>query len=205
MRERLAAELGGLRGSLETAAPLLVFTAAYVLTDGLRLSITLAVLAAVAVLGVRLAQRSETRFARNGLLGVVVAAAVASFTGQAEDAFLPGLVQSGLWALVLFVSLVLRRPVGGYVVGAVLDDLSGWRDNPAIVRLGARLTLVLLAPMVVRVAVQLPLYLAGAVGWLGVSRVFLGWPLHAASLAVASAILLRGRTPLDDRGAQSRP
>lgn len=76
-----------------------------------------------------------------------------------------------LWAVVLGGSLALRAPVAGFVIGEVLGDRTGWRDEPAIVRLSDRLTLVMLAPMLIRLAVQVPLYLAGAVGWLGLSRV----------------------------------
>lgn len=86
--------------------------------------------------------------------------------------------------------------MAGVVIGEVLGDRTGWRDDPAIVRLSDRLTLVMLAPTVIRLGVQLPLYLAGEVGWLGVSRVALGWPLHAATLALIGLILLRGNTPL---------
>ena len=196
VRARLAAEFGGLRGSFETAFPLVVFTVAYVVTDELRASVIASLVAAVAAYGLRRAQHSQTTFVRHGLLGIAIAAALASFTGRAEAAFLPGIVQSGAWALLLGASLVVRWPLAGFMVGAVLDDPTGWRDDPAIVRLSNRLTLALLAPMVIRLAVQVPLYLAGAVGWLGVSRVALGWPLHAAALALASLILLRGNTPL---------
>jgi hypothetical protein len=58
------------------------------------------------------------------------------------------------------------------------------------------LTWLLLLPCLLRVAVQLPLYLAGAVGWLGASKIALGWPLQILALAVAVALLARGRTPL---------
>lgn len=196
VRARLAAELGGVRGSLETAFPMVVFTVAYVVTDELRPSVVGAVVAAVGAYGLRLVQHSQTRFVRHGLIGILVAAALATFTGRAETAFLPGIVQNGVWAMLLGGSVVLRWPLAGFVIGTVLDDRTGWRDDPAIVRLSNRLTLVLLAPMVIRLAVQVPLYVAGAVGWLGASRVVLGWPLHAAALALAGLILLRGTTPL---------
>lgn len=185
-----------MRGSLETAFPLVVFTVAYVVTDELRPSVIGAVATAVVAYGLRLVQHSQTRFALHGLVGIMVAAALAMFTGRAETAFLPGIVQNGVWALLLGGSVVLRWPLAGFVIGTVLDDQTGWRDDPAIMRLSNRLTLVLLAPMVIRLAVQLPLYVAGAVGWLGASRVLLGWPLHAATLALAGLILLRGNTPL---------
>jgi len=199
VRARLGAQLGGLRGSLETSLPVVVFTAVWLVTDALRLSIASAVAAALVAYGVRRVQRSETRYVRHGLVGILVAAVLAGFTGRAETVFLPGIIQNGLWALVLGASLVLRWPLAGFVIGEVLGDRMGWRDDPAIVRLSDRLTVVLLAPMVIRLAVQLPLYLAGAVGWLGVSRVVLGWPLHAATLALASLILLRGSTPMQAR------
>jgi hypothetical protein len=193
---RLGAELGGLRGSLETSLPVVLFTVVYVVTDELQPSVVGAVAAAVVAYGLRLAQHSETRFVRHGLIGILIAAVLAAFTGRAETVFLPGIVQNGVWALVLSGSLALRWPVAGFVIGEVLNDRAGWRDDPAIVRLSNRLTLVLLAPMVIRLAVQLPLYLAGAVGWLGVSRLVLGWPLHAATLGLIGLILLRGNTPL---------
>ena len=196
VRARLGAQLGGLRGSLETSLPVVVFTAVWLVTDALRPSIVAAVAAAVVAYGVRRIQHSETRYVRHGLIGILVAAVLAAFTGRAETVFLPGIIQNGLWTLVLGVSLVLRWPLAGFVIGEVLGDRTGWRDDPAIVRLSMRLTLVMLAPMVIRLAVQLPLYLAGAVGWLGLSRVVLGWPLHAVTLALLGLILLRGTTPL---------
>jgi predicted membrane-bound mannosyltransferase len=49
----------------------------------------------------------------------------------------------------------------------------------------------------VRVVIMLPLYLAGQVGWLGVTKVVLGWPLYLLAVGAMGALLLKGRTPLD--------
>lgn len=65
-------------------------------------------------------------------------------------------------------------------------------------RLTDRLTRVLLASVLVRLVVQVPLHLVGEVAWLGLARLVLGWPLHAATLAIALLILLRDDTPLPD-------
>ena len=75
-------------------------------------------------------------------------------------------------------------------------DLTAWRKDPAVVRLCSKLTLVLAVPCIVRVLVQWPLYLAGQVGWLGVTKIALGWPLQVAALAVMVWLLARGRTPI---------
>ena len=196
VRARLAAMVGGPRGGIEVALPIALFTLVFVVVDELRPAVVAGLAVAVVLFVARLAQRSSTQFVRNGLVGMGVAALVAMATGRAEDAFLPGILQSAGWAVVLAVSIVVRRPAAGYLIGAVLGDPSGWRHNAAVVRLGTKLTLVLLVPMIVRVAVQLPLYLAGEVGWLGVSRIALGWPLSLAAFAVGAGILARGNTPL---------
>ncbi|MDP8928411.1 MAG: DUF3159 domain-containing protein [Actinomycetota bacterium] len=196
VRAKIAEALGGPRGAVESALPLVVFTAAYVVNDELRLALTLGGVVAVILYGIRLIQRSSTRFVRNGLAGIVVAAVFALAMGSGEAAFLPGIIQNAAWAVALGASIILGWPLAGFLIGAVLGDSVAWRDNRAIVRLSNQLTLVLLVPMVIRVAVQYPLYVAGEVGWLGVARLALGWPLTGATLAVAGAILVRGRTPL---------
>ena len=197
VRARIAALIGGPRGGIEVALPIALFSLVFVLVGELRPAVIAGLASSVVLFAARLAQRSSTQFVRNGLVGIAVAALVATATGRAEDAFLPGILQSAAWALALTVSIAVRRPLAGYLIGAVLGDTSGWRANPAVVRLANRLTLVFLAPMAIRVAVQTPLYLAGEVGWLGVSRVVLGWPLSLAAFAVGAGILARGSTPLD--------
>jgi hypothetical protein len=45
---------------------------------------------------------------------------------------------------------------------------------------------------------MLPLYRAGEVSALGVSKVVLGWPAYLLALTAMGVVLLRGRTPLDE-------
>jgi hypothetical protein len=127
---------------------------------------------------------------------IAVAAAFALRSGRAEDAFLPGILYScGLLALTL-LSVVTRWPLVGFLVGAAAEDPVAWRRHPGLVRLCQRLTLVLAGLYAIRVVIMLPLYLAGQVGWLGVCKVVLGWPLYLLAVAVMGALLLKGRTPL---------
>lgn len=196
VRRTVAKHLGGPRGAVETVLPFAVFTLAVVVREDVRSPAVAGVGVAVLMLVARLLQGSSTQFVRNGLVGIVVGAVFATVSGRAETAFLPGIIQSAVWSVGLAVSILVRWPAAGFLVGSVLGDPTSWRDDPAIVKLSNRLTLVMLLPMVVRVAVQYPLYLAGEVGWLGFSRIVLGWPLSAIAFAVAAAILARGRTPM---------
>jgi hypothetical protein len=151
----------------------------------------------VALLVLRVIQRQPVQFVVNSLVGIAIAAVFASRSGRAEDVFLPGIIYNAAYAVALTLSIVVRWPLVGLMIGSVTGDLTSWRSDPAVVRLCNRLTWVLVVPCAVRVAVQYPLYLAGEVGWLGVSKIALGWPLQVAALAVMVYLLARGRTPLE--------
>ena len=58
-------------------------------------------------------------------------------------------------------------------------------------RMTSKLTLVLAVPYVTRFVIQMPLFLAGRGGLLGVAKVVLGWPLLIAALAVMGVMLPR--------------
>jgi hypothetical protein len=196
VRAQLATALGGRRGIAESAVPTIGFTGVYIATHELRLSLVVAGLSAVALLVVRLVQRSSPQYVLNSLVGIAIAAFFALRSGRAEDAFLPGIIYNAGYAGLLTLSIAVRWPVLGFLIGSVTGDPVGWRRDPAIVRLCSRLTWLLVVPCALRVLVQYPLWLAGAVGWLGAAKIALGWPLQIAALFGMVWLLARGRTPL---------
>lgn len=196
VRAQLSQALGGKRGMLEGALPTLGFTLTYLPTRELRLALGVGIGLAVVLLVVRVVQRQPVQFVVNSLVGIGIAAIFASRSGKAEDVFLPGIIYNAVYTVLLTLSIVVRWPLVGVMIGSVTGDLTAWRADPGVVRLCSRLTWLLVLPCAVRVAVQYPLYLAGEVGWLGVSKIALGWPLQVAALAAMVALLARGRTPL---------
>jgi Protein of unknown function (DUF3159) len=66
------------------------------------------------------------------------------------------------------------------------------------VAMTSKLTLVLAVPYVTRFVIQLPLFLAGQVVWLGIAKVVLGWPMLIAALTVIGLMLSKGKTPMED-------
>lgn len=196
VRHRLSLALGGRRGMVEGAVPTLGFTITFLVTHELRLGLTIGIALAVVLLAVRIVQRQPVQFVVNSLVGIAIAAAFASRTGKAEDVFLPGIVYNAAYAVAMVLSIVVRWPLVGLMIASVTGDLTSWRKDPAVVRLCTRLTWMLAVPCLVRVAVQYPLYLAGKVGWLGVTKIGLGWPLQVASLAAMAWLLSRDSTPL---------
>jgi hypothetical protein len=197
VRTQLAKALGGARGVVEAAIPTIGFTVSWIVSKELRLSLGIGAGLALILLAVRLAQRSTVQFVLNSIFGIGIAALFALRSGKAEDAFLPGILYNAGYAAAMLVSIVVRWPLVGFIIGSVTGDPTAWHRDREIVRLCSRLTWLLLIPCLVRVAVQYPLYVAGHVAWLGAAKVVMGWPLQVAALAAMAWLLARGRTPME--------
>jgi Protein of unknown function (DUF3159) len=194
--ESLADLLGGRRAALDATVPAAGFVIGW-LAGGRSIGIG----AAVAVAGAlivsvwRLWRGDRPRAVLIGLLGVCVAALIALRTGRAQDFFLLQLLSNGASALAWAVSIVVRWPLLGVVVGAVLGQRARWRRDPALLRAYGRGSWVWVCQYVLRVAVFVPLYLAGQTVALGVARIALTWPLVAACLAVSWWVVRRSLPP----------
>ncbi len=213
VRAQLAKALGGRRGMLEAAVPTLVFTAIFLTTRELKVAVGVSVATALVLLVVRLVHRSSVQFVVNSMVGIGIGAFFAwrsaqgggSADDQALAYFVPGLIWNSAYAVLMVLSIVTRWPVVGFMVGSVAGDPTAWHDDPQVVRLCRNLTWMLALPCVVRVVVQLPVYLAGKaaedpgamIAALGVSKIVMGWPLQVAALAAMAWLLSRNRTPVE--------
>ncbi|GGO26403.1 hypothetical protein GCM10010116_52970 [Microbispora rosea subsp. aerata] len=197
VRAQMSKALGGKRGIVEAAVPTIAFTVTWMTTSELKTSLIVGISSAVVLLLVRLAQRTTPQFVLNSLVGIGIGAFFAARTGDAKDVFLPGILYNAAYAAGMLLSIVVRWPVVGFLIGSVTGDPTGWHGDPALVRLCSRLTWLLMLPCLLRVVIQLPLYWAGQVAALGVAKIALGWPLQVAALAAMVWVLARGRTPIE--------
>ena len=211
VRAQLSRAMGGRRGMFEAAVPTITFTFTYIATKEIALAIGLSLTFAVLMLAVRLVQRTTVQYVLNALFGIGVGCLFVWLGGrnggdasdQALAYFLPGILYNAGYAVVMVLSILVRWPVVGLLVGAVAEDPLAWRQNQQVVRLCSRLTWLLVLPCVVRVVVQYPLYLADRIGWLAATKLALGWPLQVAALAAMVWLLARNRTPVEADGVVS--
>jgi hypothetical protein len=194
-RPDLLSELGGPQGIADSSLPALVFVTAYAIGgNDLTLAVWVAVGAGALIALVRIARREDLRFVLAGFGGVALAAFVADRTGRAEDFFLPGLLLNAGYATAYLVSIAVRWPLLGVIVGPILGEGMRWRDDPARLRLYTRASWIWVGVFALRLAVQLPLYLAGAVLALGIARTAMGLPIFLIALWLSYLVLS------DDRG-----
>jgi hypothetical protein len=191
----LAELLGGRTGALDATVPVIAFVLGLTVADAAGWASPVgwggaaAVLAAAVVGVVRLAGGRRPRAVLFGLLGVAVAALVAIYTGRAIDFFLVQIVSNAASALAWAVSIVIRWPLLGLVVGTALGQRTRWRRDPHLLRGYQRASWVWVGQYLVRLAVFVPLYLADAVIALGIARSVLTWPLVAACVALSWPVL----------------
>jgi hypothetical protein len=211
VRRQLSTVLGGRRGMVEAALPTISFTVSYVSTKELRLALGVSIGLALAMLVIRLVQRSTVQFVLNAFVGIGVGIFFVWLAGrnggdesqQALAYFLPGIIYNAGYAVMMFLSILVRFPLVGAMVGAMADDPLAWRRDPQVLKLCTRLTWPLIVPCVLRVAVQAPIYLSGRaaddadpyVAALGLAKVAMGWPLQLAALGFMVWLLTRDRTP----------
>lgn len=193
--------LGGRRGALDASVPPAVFVVGW-LASGRSIGwAALAAVAAGAVLGaVRLSRGGRVTAVLASVAAVAAAALVALYTGRAEDFFLIQVLSNVASALAWAVSILVRWPLLGVVVGALLGQRTRWRRDPELLRAYGRASWVwVFGQYTLRVLVFGTLWWSGWVVALGVARLALSWPLIAATVA-ASAIVLRRNLPADHPG-----
>lgn len=199
----LMASIGGWRGLIESILPSAVFLVAFILME----SIWTAGIAATAIAAlfaiVRLIQRQSPLQALTGLAGVVLCVAVALFTGDAEDYFVPGFYTNAIYGAVMIISMIARWPLMGLIYGFLRSEGVAWRQQVRRRRSYQVATGFIVAMFVARLAVQLPLYFAGEFAALGTARLLMGVPLYA--LALWLAWLVSRPTDRDRQAAEEPP
>lgn len=180
----LLASTGGVLGVVEGVVPTLVFLLLWVTTHALVLSVLAPLAVVVVFLAVRLARRQTPVAAIGGAVAAAASAVLAIVTGRAVQAFVPGVLINTAFLVALVASLVVRRPLIGVLAGSLTGDPASWRDDPARRRSAVALTLLWCGLFAVRLAVEVPLYLAGATEALAVARLVTGVPLYAPVLVL---------------------
>jgi len=178
--QALLAQMGGISGLIYSALPVAVLVPVNTVY-GLVPAIGAALGVAALILVWRLIRRDSVQPAVSGFIGVGISALIAWFVGASKGYF--------LWAAVFAISILIRRPVVGYVWSWVNGHDRTWRTIRRAVLAFDLATLTWVVVFGARFVVQHRLYDMDKTGWLGVARIAMGWPLTAvAALATYLAI-----------------
>ncbi|MEO9138383.1 MAG: DUF3159 domain-containing protein [Jatrophihabitans sp.] len=195
-RQQMIDSIGGWQGALITAIPTVVFVIVNVATS-LRPAIIAAVSTALVLALYRFVRKQSTQQALSGLFGVVLAAVIASRTGEARGYFLLGIWTSFAYAVPFAVSVIVRRPLVGlaweFLDPTPGEDTVAWHRRRPLLLAYTWATVAATVVFLARGLVQLRLYGENATGWLAFARIAMGYPLFIAAAAFAFVVVRRAR------------
>ena len=126
--QALLDQMGGVSGLIYSALPVAVLVPVST-AFGLVPAILAAVGVAVLILLWRLFRRDSVKPALAGFFGVGVSALIAWLVGASKGYFLLGIWTSLVWASVFAISVLIRRPIVGYIWSWVIGHDRGWRRS----------------------------------------------------------------------------
>jgi len=188
----LLGSVGGVQGLVETTLPGFL----YVLT----FTITRDVVIAASVVGVAVLALTIRHFVLKRpwtqLVGSLVGVGLAIWLtlrpgGQAGDFYLKDFWINAAYGSVLLLSVIVRFPLIGVLMGFLTNQGLSWRKDRRKVRFFDLVTLLWVGLFATRLIVEVPLYLAGDVVTLGFVKIVLGLPFYLTMIWI-SWLLLRG-------------
>jgi len=198
-RHPVAMLLGGPWGAVESMAPTVLFVLGY-FASGNNLLVAVGISLAVAlVLAIAKMVRGEKPVrVITGLLGVAIAALFAAYQDDPLGFFQIRVLANILSALAFAISILIRRPLMGVIIGPLMGTGMRWRKDPDLLRAYSRVTWLWVILSLVRAAIQIPLIQNNQLAWLGATP-FLFYGLVAITVA-ASWWVIRRTLPADHPG-----
>lgn len=179
-KDSIWSSIGGWIGVAEALLPGTAFAISYAIQKDLLLSIVISAALSLGFIARQIIARKPLTQALAGVFGLALTAWLALRPGGNEaDYFLPGLWTNFAYLCALALSVLVRWPLIGLLVGFIRGDGFSWRKNPKLMRRFTNVTLLWVIMFGTRLVIQVPLYLSGSLAALAVAKLILGLPWYA--------------------------
>jgi hypothetical protein len=158
---------------------------------GLETAAWIAIGLAVIVAVERLVRRKPVTNAIGGVLGTGLAVFIALRSGEASGYFVPRMLYAAGLALLFAGSVLIRRPLVGYLVAALYRAEPDWVSHPGVRRATSEVTLAWAGLFAFRAAVYAILIPLGKAGALAAASIVMGWPAFGLLLFLSYRYLPR--------------
>jgi hypothetical protein len=187
----LLGAIGGVRGIIESIVPGIAFLAIYLTTHQLLIAVLLPAFIALVLVVIRAGAKSSMSSAVTGAVLLAITAVLTLITGRAVNNFVPGILINAAFFVAMLLSILVRWPLIGLVVGLLFGDVDGWRADASKRRILTLATWLWVGLFAIRLVIEVPLYFADNVAALGVVRLITSVPLYAVFLWT-TWLLVRG-------------
>ena len=190
---------GGWKGMLDSSIPATLFVVVRFFAS-LNVSIAVAVVAGVLVVGLRRLQGDTLQHAFSGFFGLLIAVLIVRSTGTGKGIFLPGILITAGSGLAFGLSLLVRRPAVAVGLAAADPRYGAWKTYEPLRRACVLSTAVWCGSFFVRAGVATVVYLAygdspGDNLAILVVINLVKWPLIIGSALLTVALVKRAGLP----------
>lgn len=196
-KELLNKAIGGWRGLIDSALPSMLFILVFVFQKNLNNALIASLVLGGVLLIIRLFERKSLTQVFSGFIGLSISVFLTWRTKDASNFFLTGIITNGIYGFFLLISVLIRKPLIGYLVGSLVGDTSGWLKHPLLVRAYTTVTWLWVAVFGLRLLVQIPLYLNDNIALLGTVKIFMGWPLYLFAVWLTYQIVQTARAKIN--------
>lgn len=196
-KELLNKAIGGWRGLIDSALPSMIFIVIFVFQKNLNNALVASLALGGVLLLIRLLEKKSLTQVFSGFLGLSISVFLTWRTKDASNFFLTGIVTNGIYGFFLLISVLIKKPLIGYLVGSLVGDTSGWLKHPLLVRAYTTVTWLWVAVFGLRLLVQIPLYLNDSIALLGSVKIFMGWPLYLFAAWLTYQIVQTARAKIN--------
>jgi len=196
-KELLNKAIGGWRGLIDSALPSMLFIVIFVFQKNLNNALIASLALGGVLLVIRLIERKSLTQVFSGFIGLSISVFLTWRTKDASNFFLTGIVTNGIYGFFLLISVLIRKPLIGYLVGSLVGDTTGWLKHPLLVRAYTTVTWLWVAVFGLRLLVQIPLYLNDSIALLGSVKIFMGWPLYLFAVWLTYQIVQTARAKIN--------
>ena len=170
------------RAMVDTTVAPIAFVIVYTITKEVNIAAAVAVGIGIVLFVERVVRRKPVINAIGGLFAIALAAFIAVRSGNAEGFFWPKVAQQGGLFVIVAGSVVVRRPLTGFIVAQLYRADPEWQKIPEVRRVMSEYTLIWASLFLLRAVVFLVGILAGKVGFLGVAVLVMGLPAFGVLL-----------------------
>lgn len=189
-RAKVLAAFGGKKGLIDSGVPALIFLIIFNLRKDLQEALIASLAISAVITIIRLATKSTIQHAVSGLIGTLICAWFANRSGEAVDLYIPKLLTNLGYGTVYLISILVRWPLLGVLLGPIVGENFSWRKDPARRAAYTRATWLWVGMFATRIVVQYPIYRSGNLNLLGTVNLAMGYPLFIAT-AYGSWLILK--------------
>lgn len=145
----------------------------------------IALILALALFIRRLIRKEALHYAMAGLATVLIALAFVRITGSASSYLIPSMITTGLLGLITLFSLVINRPLAAFLSHLTRGWTIHWFWRQDILPAYREVTILWLVALMVRVVLQVIMYLQGDATKLFIINFLLGTPVTLIVMTVS--------------------